>query len=186
MLAFRRWRQSGDPEAKYWIDLWSYCFIRRYFTVKFVGLLGGEAADLDAVMEEAYRRVQAYTGTVKDESRYAQWVSVVCKRTFLNYLRRRPSHVSLDEEQVARLRVEASGCDPMMVLAGVNQAIDRLPPFLQEVARLRFIKGFSYEEIQQATGMPLPSIRTYVYKVLVKFRSDGQLLAFLEQSSDYL
>ncbi|HKL88843.1 MAG TPA: hypothetical protein VJ884_07535, partial [Salinibacter sp.] len=31
---FRRWRENGDPEAERLVDMWTYCFVCRYFLAK--------------------------------------------------------------------------------------------------------------------------------------------------------
>ena len=95
----QRRRQDDDDEAKYHIDLWSYCFIRRYFLIKFSrDARFNSPADMDEVITQAYIKVQDRRATVSDAGRYASWVSVVCKNVFLNYLRRVHHLVSIDEE----------------------------------------------------------------------------------------
>ena len=58
-------------------------------------------------------------------------------------------------------------------------AIDRLPNFLQEVARLYFTQQRKYDEIGQITGKPVPTIRAYVNKAVKRFRQDRVLLAYV-------
>jgi len=96
-ISFRQWQTQADDEAGYHVDLWTYCFIRRYFLVKFAREAYGGPADLEALIEKAYRKVQSRRHTVADTARYASWVSVVCKNTFLNYLRGRRLFCELSE-----------------------------------------------------------------------------------------
>ena len=121
-------------------------------------------------------------------SRYASWVSVVCKHTFLNVFRSRQIFVSLDEEEQPPLASEVPEIlhDPALVLDAVRRAIQRLPPYLQEVARLHFIEARSYPDIERLTGRDLPTIRSYVYKAAEKLRKDQSLLTFLADNREDL
>lgn len=182
--AFSRWREEGAEEARRIVDLWTYCYIRRYYLVKFMRDPAPSASDLDALVERAYVKVEEHRIGIRDPGRYAHWVSVVCRNTFLNHLRRRRPHVSLDEEGGPVLVSEELPAPPdfAFVLQVVLAAIARLPAYLQEVSRLRFVERRSYEQIGEATGKPLPIIRSYVHKALARLRQDPELLQLTEQT----
>ena len=180
--AFRRWRRYDDDQAKYHVDLWTYCFIRRYFLVKFTrDHLYNNAADMEALIEQAHARVQQRQAMVSETARYASWVSVVCKHAFLNYLRTLQVVVSIDQDAGLQLPGEpiAALHDAGMVYEGLRRAIERLPGYLREVAHLRFARGISYHAIEQFTGKPLPTVRSYVYKAALKLRADPLFRAYL-------
>lgn len=180
--AFVRWHQHDDEEAKYHIDLWTYCFIRRYFIVKFARDSSySNVADVDALIEKAYAKVQRYESTIDQKARYASWVSVVCKNTFLNYLRTVHAMVSINQEDGPQLQGESLELmyDVGMMYEELQHAIERLPEFLRDVARLRFVEDCSYQEIGEATGKELPIVRSYVSKAALKLRSDPSLRSFL-------
>ncbi len=180
--AFLNGRRQDDKEAKYHVDLWTYCFVRRYFLIKFTrDELYNNAADMDDLIEQAYVNIQDNQATVADTTRYANWVSIVCKHAFLNYLRNLQAFVSIDEDHGLKLpshSIEALH-DAGMVHEGLRQAIKRLPDFLREIAYLRLIKGSSYQDIEQFTGKSLPTVRSYVNKAVVKLQSDPVFLSYL-------
>ncbi len=183
--AFRRWRRTDAAQALYVVDLWTYCFVRRYFLVKFSrDPACGGAADLEELIEQVYARVQQHRSTVADTTRYASWVSVVCKNAFLNYLRSLTPTVSIDQENGPQLRAEApeATLDAGLVYEGLRQALARLPGYLRQIARLRLLEACSYRDIERITGRDLPTIRSYVNRAIVKIRSDPQFLAFLGRS----
>jgi DNA-directed RNA polymerase specialized sigma24 family protein len=182
--AFRRWRrEAGDADRRI-VDLWTYCFVRRYFLFKFLQNPSYDAADFDGLVERAFVKVQQKQATVAEDGHYASWVSVLCKHTFLNYLRGRRTFLSVERSAGLRFaaRPSALGYDLGLLAAALDRAIARLPSFLQETARLRFVEECSYDEIAAATGKPLPTIRAYVNKVLSKFRRDPHLLPYLDRS----
>ena len=63
-------------------------------------------------------------------------------------------------------------------------AIDALPAFLRDVARMRLLDNCSYSAIQEATGKPLPTLRTYVNRALERLRGDATLRALLVEMRD--
>lgn len=184
--SFRQWRIHSDDKNRYVLDLWTYCFIRRYFVIKFASRsLHSDVATVDLLIEQAYKKVQTHQHELADARRYANWVSVICKNTFLNFLRRQPVLTSIDEEAgpVLQASEKPATYDIAVLIEGLRQAIERLPDYLQDVARLRLLEKCSYQEIEERTGKPIASIRTYLHKALVKIRSDAEFLKLIGWSN---
>ena len=180
--AFRRSRQDDD-EAKYHIDLWTYCFIRRYYLIKFSrDALFSNPADMDDLISRAYLKVQDRRNTVSDSSYYASWVSVVCKNVYLNFLRSVHQVVSINQEEVSLTAHDSIETfhDVGLLYVGLRKAIERLPNFLREIALYRFIEGYTYQEIGRLIDKPMPIVRSYVNKAIQKLRKDPIFLAYLE------
>lgn len=181
--AFVRWRRSRHPEAKQVVDLWTYCFIRRYFLVKFAQERREAPSDLESVVEQAYRRVEENRHEIKEASRYASWVSVICKNVYLNYVRSPWQHVHFKEGHDRRFTVEPAPIyyDYERLLQVLNRAIDRLPSYLQKVARLRFVEGYTYREMGEEIDKPLPILRSYVHKVRCRFEENPALKGYVDK-----
>ncbi len=179
---FVRWFNAPTKRDRIVVDLWTYCFIRRYFLVKFIQESSVGPADLEELVDRTYQKIERSGRQIKRPERYASWVSVVCKNTFLNYLRDHRRAVSLDAERAPQLIAETPqpSYDAGFVRQAVEGAIKRLPAYLQECVRLRFVEGLTYEEIHDRTGHPLPRIRSYVNKALKRFREDALLIAYLK------
>ncbi len=163
------------------VHLWTYCYVRRYFLIKFAKDPTAPIADFDMIVETTFLRIQRGKLKMKSYSRYANWVSVICKNTFLNYLRarkRKPVVALLD--RVELVQEEEHGYDSILVRDAIENAIERLPEFLQDTARMRFLSGIPYEEIATRSGKSIPTVRSYVNKVLNRFRRDRQLIALLK------
>jgi RNA polymerase sigma factor (sigma-70 family) len=203
--AFRRWRaaaggeaetcaepppsadaeertDAGKTDAKRTVDLWTYCFVRRYFLVKFAAQSDAPASDLDELVAQAYQKVENKRATVRRPERYPHWVSVVCKNTFINYLhRRRPASVSISEDDGPPLPVEGRADDSIgLAREVVTDAVARLPAYLQPVARLRFLEGRSYNEIQRETGTSVPTARSYAGRARKQLRDDPEVRALVD------
>lgn len=183
--AFASYMLTRDQTHKRIVDLWTYCYVRRYFLIKFLRDPRFRASELDLVVEKTYRKVEDAHHSVERHDRYAQWVSVVCRNTFVNFVSRRQPLTGLDDfvhpsEEMDRamdLDVNAG-----MIHAALLRAIAALPVFLQATARMRFVENLSNEEIGRIVGKRSSTIRAYVHKINKRFRADPELCAW----ADYL
>lgn len=179
---FRRWRENGDPKAERLVDMWTYCFVCRYFLAKASGDAFDRAATPDELITRAYEKVQEKRDGVRDPSRYTNWVSVVCKNTFLNYTRRDRVADSINEEEGPTLQAQDSRIPEVgFVREAFEEAIERLPDYLQEPARLYFLEDREFEEISDEIGKAVPTVRTYKHKAVKKLREDERLREYVER-----
>ncbi len=182
--AFVRWRENRTEAAKEAVDLWTYCFVYRYFSQCLVryGLQQGIA--FDVLVERAFRRISENLGQLRDPNRYTAWVGIICRRTFFN-LRRGPVKASLEEVElvVYEPTMTYGPADGQRVRRAVQGAINRLPPFLQETAQYYLQAGYSYHQISYITHKSVPTIRTYVSRIMVYFRTDPLLVALYQELS---
>ena len=182
--AFAAWMISGERADKRTIDLWTYCYVRRYFLIKFIREARFRASELDQVVERTYRKVERARGDIERHDRYAQWVSVVCRNTFVNFVSRRrtvqglgPTHDrAVEPEEVADMDVNAAA-----IHASLLKAIEALPSFLQATARMRFVENLSNEEIGRIIGKRAPTVRAYIHKICKRFRADPELCAWADR-----
>jgi len=182
---YGRWLEEGRPEDKKTVDLWTYCFIHNYFLFKFLEQPARFAADLDALVEYTLRRVEERRIQLNEVDKYAGWICVVCKNTFYNYLRSVHRMEYLEEQAVsASLETSRTSPDLLVAFVEIKNAIKRLPPFLREIAWLYFLENCSYCEIRERTGKSLPVIRSYVHKVVLKFRKDLCLRPYIEELAE--
>ena len=183
--AFARWRAHGQRGDEKIVAVWTYCFVMRYFLVKAVRGSIRTPSDLDALIAKVYSKVDRKRDTVKDASRYASWVSVICKNTLINYVQRKRPEQSIHDDDAPVLTAESPVTyhDAGFVLQALHDAIDQLPSYLQETARLYFLSDCTYEEIGERIGKDVPTVRSYRHKVVRKLRKNDRLLAFLRTTS---
>ncbi len=186
--SFSQWctgKSSRDLEI---VDLWTYCFTRRYFLIKFVKDPAYHVADFDVLIEEVFKRVERRRADLNADARYASWVSVICKNVYRNYLSRRRRLLSLEDpvQSAARAELREEPHDMGHAYVEAIAAINRLPSSLRDIARMRLIENYSYKEIGAITGRPLPTLRAYVNKALKRLRKDRRLLAFVRPDDELL
>jgi RNA polymerase sigma factor (sigma-70 family) len=180
--AFRRWVEDDEAGAKRTVDLWTYCYVCRYFLSKAARGEFARPAVADELITSAYRKVEDHRDGVRDPDRYANWVSVVCKNTFLNHMRSDRVAESIDDEKGPTL--ESENRRPVAEMGFVREAfvsaIDELPDYLQTPARLYFLEGKDFEEISEAIDKPVPTVRTYKHKAVKRLRKNETLREYVD------
>ncbi len=122
----------------------------------------------------AFRRLATYN----PEYRFSSWIFRIAHNLTLDHFRRRRlDSVSLDTPVEAGgaslgtlfLADEASetpleGVERANLAAALERALDHLRPEYREVILLRFREDFSYEEIARIMGLPLGTIKTFLFR----------------------
>lgn len=183
--AFRRWSKENDPDSERLVDMWTYCYVCRYFLAKSSQGNFNHTSDADELITRAYRKVLDNRDSVRNPERYANWVSVICKNTFLNYTRRDQFSESIEEEEGPTLAAEErlSAAEVGFVREALDEAIERLPQYLQQPARLYFLEDRGFEEISDAVDKPVATIRTYKHKAMKQLRTDARLREYVDRSN---
>ena len=141
------------------------------------GLLAREVrnpADRDDVMHDAYMSLVRSASEFRGDSRLNTFIYRVVQFTILQKLRRERS---AREDRMVRLSVEVDGAERERELAVTDYQFEEvdagatavkllqlLPASLQTAFRLRVIEDMSYEEIAAATGAPLNTVATRIFK----------------------
>lgn len=183
---FSRWSHRGGIHDKWTIDLWSYCYICRYFLVKYTLDEALHKSDIDLLVGEAFTRVQRNLQGVRSPDRFTHWVSVVCKNTLINYTRQQASYISLHGANAFDLLPSTPEdhliCHDIEVAYGtLSNAIRRLPRFLRVTARLRLLRRLTYQQISEETGQSVATARTYTHKAINHIRKDPEMQALRDE-----
>ena len=176
---FCRWAERRADRDLKTLEVWLYCYVQRYALVRLVRLPLG-AGEADRIIDGLFERAREFDKVVEPEH-FSHWVSVVCRNTFINGLRRRYQPVDVDLDALAEADEPAgpdlAEPDRALVRHAVDRALAGLPEALQPVARMRLVEGRSYPHIAAATGHPLPTVRAYAAKAVRRLRQDPGLRA---------
>ncbi len=180
---FERWTENEASHDKRIVDIWTYCYVVRYFYIKSVQDEIRGASDVDALVTKAYERVNEKRLHLREPNRYAHWVSVVCKRVFLNHVRDRFEEASIHAEDGPQL----PPADPLRSFSDlgftrqvVANAIGRLPDYLQETARLYFLEERTFVEVSEEIDKPVSTVRAYKHKIVKRLRDDATLATLMQ------
>ena len=174
---FDRWIRMQQPSDREVLDVWTYCYTWRYFLSKAARDNLRRPSDIDALTAQAFRRACCTRDDVEGVLRYANWVSVVCRNTYVNYANRGREMESIESVRGEVVTEPAPTYnDEPLVRRVLLSAINRLPPYLQDTARLFFVEQYTFETIAARLGKPIDTVRTYKSRALHTLRQDDALL----------
>lgn len=176
-----------SPEREQLVEAWTYGYICKYMVAKHAKGSIRHVSDIEMLIGKTYERVRKGRPTIKEPDKYAHWVSVVTKNTFINYVNRyRVETDSIEDEETPTL--ESIGAtteideDVGLRRQVLEHALDRLPPYLRKVARLYYFKDLSFKEVGERLDKSAATVRVYKSRVLKALREDPDLKhVFLEQ-----
>jgi RNA polymerase sigma factor (sigma-70 family) len=113
------------------------------------------------------------------------WLAVMARNRALDRLRQRRDAVSLDDERHAALTASlvSDGLGPEQLLSqtqagsAVHRALQTLTPQRRRLLDLAFFQGLSHQEIADASGMRLGTVKSHLRRALAalqgEFAADG-------------
>ena len=120
--------------------------------------------------EKAFRQIRSFDPS---RSQFSTWLKVIAHNTALDVMeseaRAQGGCVRLDEDERQAAAIENIGDDVATVLENIiseedsartENLVEGLPDLYREVARLRLINGYKYNEIAEETGLELNTVRT--------------------------
>jgi RNA polymerase sigma-70 factor (ECF subfamily) len=135
-----------------------------------------DPAEVLDVTQEAFLKAYRALPKFRGDSAFYTWLYRIAINTAKNYLvaqDRRPPESDIDAEEAVQyegagaLRDNASPESLLLrdeIEKTVYDAIDRLPDDLRTAITLREMEGLSYEEIAQAMGCPVGTVRSRIFR----------------------
>lgn len=136
-----------------------------------------DAAIAEELAQEVFLKVFRGLETYDPKRKLSSWIFKIAHNTTLDHLRRRrPETVPLEgspedddpglglrlsDESVFAPDVEAESSD---LAQAMEAAIARLRPEYREVVLLRFQQGMAYQEIAEVAGLPMGTVKTYIFR----------------------
>jgi DNA-directed RNA polymerase specialized sigma24 family protein len=172
---YRRWVEQRKASDRRLIDVWTYCFVQRFFALQFLRSPEWTRSDADRLVDITLQRLRASSYQLRNPERYTSWVASACRNAYLTYVRGRRTDGLEDPDMLVAEPDVSSGYDVAAMYGVLELGISRLPVFLRATARLRLIEGTPYGEISSRTGRSIPTLRAYVNRALDTLRSDPQV-----------
>ncbi len=129
-------------------------------------------ADVEDAVQEAFMKAFRALGQLRDEHRFAAWLTKVTVNTCLDLLQSRSDRVSLDQfsssVQVS-LRVGREMLTPATLAKRseytdlLKAAIGHLPPEHRVAIMLRYSQHMSFKQMATYLGVPLSTLQTRVH-----------------------
>lgn len=137
-------------------------------------LLGDRERAEDVVQDTFVRFMDQSQQAVAGHA--VEWLFTVCRHRALDVMRKEGRMKRFEEGQAER--VTATDPRPGRALeaaetqAMILQLIDHLPHNQQEVIRLKFQNGFSYQEISRITELSIGNVGFLIHTAVAKLRAE--------------
>lgn len=140
------------------------CHATVYAVVR--GMLG-DGDEVDDVVQNVYIKVYRGLAGFRGDSKLSTWVYQIARNETINAIRKRRPEVKPLEDMELRAS-EDGNPDAVYGKQEVGERVDRAMSNLDENYRvaleLRYMGERSYEEIAELMGLPIGTVKTYIYR----------------------
>ncbi|KAF3997958.1 RNA polymerase sigma factor RpoE [Glaciimonas immobilis] len=164
--------QRGDKKA---FELLVIKYQRKL--MRLVSRLVRDQAEAEDVVQEAFIKAYRALPQFRGDSAFYTWLYRIGINTAKNYLvtqgRRAPTSTESnsedaetfdDGEQLRDINTPESLLATKQIAQTVNVAMEALPEELRTAITLREIEGLSYDEIAEAMGCPIGTVRSRIFR----------------------
>lgn len=152
--------------------------VNRYqkLVVHITGRLIQRQEELEDVCQDVFMKVYQNLGKYRNECKLSTWIATIAYNSSINYLRkfRKVVEFNMDDSTVLRNLADFNPNDYERtdLHQFIHEQIELLPVQYRTVLTLYHLDEFSYQEIEQITGMPEGTIKSYLFraKALLKVK----------------
>jgi len=170
--------------------------VSRYqkLVVHITGRLIQRQDELEDVCQDVFLKVFQNLGKYRNECKLSTWIATIAYNTSINYLRKFKKGDEVNQDDAVALRNLAdfgtSNYEQADLHRYIREQIEKLPIHYRTVLTLFHLEEFSYQEIEQITGMPEGTVKSYLFrakallKEKLKFVVDDHSLQMVKEISN--
>lgn len=144
--------------------------VNRYqkLVVHITGRLIQRNDELEDICQEVFLKVYQNLGKYRNECKLSTWIATIAYNTSVNYLRKYKKGDEVNPDDSAALRnladYKSNDFERTDLHRYIRDQIELLPVQYRTVLTLFHLDEFSYQEIEQITGMPEGTIKSYLFR----------------------
>ncbi len=123
---------------------------------------------LEDVCQEVFLKVYQNLGNYRNECKLSTWIATIAYNTGINYLRKNKKWEEVLPEDATILKNLTCGRSENFETIDLHQyvrdQVEKLPVQYRTVLTLFHLEEFSYQEIEQITGMPEGTVKSYLFR----------------------
>lgn len=121
------------------------------------------------LVQETYTRLWAKVGDVSFE-KAKSYLFTAGYHIMIDQIRREKRQLDYSKEEL-HTAMKASNRQYSDLSEVLNEALEKLPPIQKSVIMLRDYEGYSYEDIEQITGLNESQVKVYIYRGRVALKN---------------
>ena len=144
--------------------------VNRYqkLVVHITGRIIKRHEELEDVCQEVFLKVYQNLGKYRNECKLSTWIATIAYNTSINYLRKFKKSELVNSDDVAAFEkltdFRSDDYEKADLYRYIREQIELLPVHYRTVLTLYHLEEFSYQEIEQITGMPEGTVKNYLYR----------------------
>ena len=127
-----------------------------------------DTGEAEGIIQETFWRVWQALPRYKEDRRFFPYLATIATNLIRDAWRKDKRILPDEFEAIAEHFDETPSPEMQVVEAELLQslasAVEELPPLYRSVIALRYDAGLSYEDIASAMGLPLNTVRTYLFR----------------------
>ena len=137
----------------------------------FLKLTQGDEAGASDMLQDTFVKVFVNLDKYNPAFTFGQWIYTIAHNTFIDYKRRRRREdVSIDSLPKSSSPFDSEATPEERIIneqheVQVERLMAALPEKYRELAELRFVKEYSYEEIAAQLDIPIGTVKTQIHRV---------------------
>jgi RNA polymerase sigma-70 factor (ECF subfamily) len=144
--------------------------VNRYqkLVVHIAGRVIQRQEELEDVCQEVFIKVYQNLGKYRNECKLSTWIAAIAYNTGINYLRKFKKWDEVNPDDSLALRnlsdFGSTSYETADLHRYIRDQIELLPVQYRTVLTLFHLEEFSYQEIEQITGMPEGTVKSYLFR----------------------
>lgn len=144
--------------------------VNRYqkLVVHITGRLIQRQDELEDVSQEVFLKVYQNLGKYRNECKLSTWIATIAYNTSINYLRKFKKFDEINPDDSVALKnltdAKSDDYERTDLHLYIREQIEKLPVQYRTVLTLYYLEEFSYQEIEQITGMPEGTVKNYLFR----------------------
>ena len=153
---------KGDMQAFRWLITRNQHLVSRV-----VGRIIQDENEMEEVCQDVFLKAYDKLATFRGESKFSTWLVSIAYHMSLNHVKKKKRpHVSIDE--VRGQGTTGKGIDLKMeqddLKSMLEIALRKLPEAQRNVITLFHLEEMTYEEVAEITGMPIGTVKNYLFR----------------------
>lgn len=124
--------------------------------------------EVEDICQDVFIKVYQNLGKYRSESKLSTWIATIAYNTSINNIRKyqKVNELSIEESNATSVLSKSitNDYEKQDLYKYIREQIDLLPVNYRSVITLYHLNEFSYAEIEQITGMPEGTVKSYLYR----------------------